>query len=396
MINDPIAAAKLTLRRNQLSLGYIGAVDQHSPMIVPMEEQSGFLEVGRSTSNILRVRRTFGEDNHIGVLLTDRRLEGGGYNSTAGLDLRWQLRGRWRPYRLEAQWMFSRTSEPQDTSLSRSINGLPLGSSGHSADFDGETFNGHAGYLRLLREGRHFEFNATYRQFSPTFRADNGFITQNNIRKLFLRSGIILYPTTPLLDQLEFNVMTGREWNFDGLRKDQWLMPRLEATFKGQTALSMRYLISRERFRGRDFPGIRRWSLGLESQAFKTLGFGMEATLGRSIARTIDPPVLGRYRSVELFLTVKPSSRLVMDLNYQFSDMRWPDQPGFIFSGYLILTRINYQFTRQLFLRVFAQYNQFTQHLQIDPLLTFKLNAFSAFYLGSSHQFNRYRDGHGL
>ena len=395
-INDPIAASKLTLRHHKVSLGFIGAVDEHTPIIMPFEEQSGFLQLGRSYASVFRLKQTFGEDNYLGVLLTDRRLTSEGYNTTAGIDLRWQLRGKWRPYRLEAQWMFSRTGEPQDTSLSKPINGLMLGSSGHSADFDGEILNGHAAYLNLVREGRHLQLRATYREFSPTFRADNGFITQNNVRKLFLRSGYVLYPSLSFIDQLEGSIMAGRTWNFDGLRKDEWIMPRVDATLKAQTNLSISFLISKERFRGQDFPGIRRLNLGLQSQAFKSLFFGFYTTVGRSIARTVTPPVLGRFRSITLFLTLQPSSRLTIDMDYQYNDMRWPDQPGFIFSGYIWRTRVNYQFNRQLFLRVFAQYNHFSRRLQVDPLLTFKLNAFSAFFLGSSHQFNRFGDGNAL
>ncbi|NNE36382.1 MAG: hypothetical protein HKN13_14190 [Rhodothermales bacterium] len=52
--------------------------------------------------------------------------------------------------------------------------------------------------------------------------------------------------------------------------------------------------------------------------------------------------------------------------------------------------RTNYQFSRRLFARLIVQYNDFSERLEIDPLVTYKINAFSAVYVGSTHDFNSY------
>ena len=43
-----------------------------------------------------------------------------------------------------------------------------------------------------------------------------------------------------------------------------------------------------------------------------------------------------------------------------------------LFAGYVLRTRTNLQFTRELFLRVVVQYNDFSQRLDVEPLLTYK------------------------
>ena len=60
------------------------------------------------------------------------------------------------------------------------------------------------------------------------------------------------------------------------------------------------------------------------------------------------------------------------------------------FSGYILRVRTNYQFSRRLFLRTVVQYNDFSERLEIDPLLTYRINPFSAFYVGSTHDYDTY------
>jgi len=45
---------------------------------------------------------------------------------------------------------------------------------------------------------------------------------------------------------------------------------------------------------------------------------------------------------------------------------------------------LNYQLTRELFLRLVVQYNDFSKGIDFDPLLTYRLNAFTAFFIGST------------
>jgi hypothetical protein len=46
--------------------------------------------------------------------------------------------------------------------------------------------------------------------------------------------------------------------------------------------------------------------------------------------------------------------------------------------------KTNYQFTRELFLRLVLQYDDFEGELNIEPLLSYELNPFSVFYVGAS------------
>ena len=114
-INDPIVANKLTGRFGATNVAYIGARDNTSPLMLPFEESSSLLSAGKSVSNILRVQHNFPDNSYIGALVTDRRLDEGGAGSTIGIDGTLRF---WKNYRLEGQFVVSRTAEPDDAGLS--------------------------------------------------------------------------------------------------------------------------------------------------------------------------------------------------------------------------------------------------------------------------------------
>jgi hypothetical protein len=393
-INDPLFAARLTGRMSRTSFAYIVAHDEHSPVILPFEERSVVIRsLGKSTTNVVRFRQTFLENSYAGIMGTDRRLEGGGASTTFGAD---GVCTFFKKYRFEWQFLASCTEEPNDTALTEGINDLLFDNDKHTAAYDGEEFWGHAFYTSFERSAKHWSFDLDYWETSPTFRADNGFVTRNNSRQVCFDTYYDFYPTSPLLDQLEPGFEAGRIWNFDGLRKDEWLSPWLYLLFKGQTELRISYLYSRENYRGIKFDRMDRLELNLDSEFSDPLKLGFYMVVGPRIARNEDPPVMGNAFDFEASMDIKPIDRLLLEPEYQFSRLTRQDDGSEIFSGYILRSRLNYQFTRELFLRLVVQYDDFDKDLTVEPLVSYKLNPFTIFYLGSLHDYRDYESPHDL
>jgi hypothetical protein len=146
-------------------------------------------------------------------------------------------------------------------------------------------------------------------------------------------------------------------------------------------------------FHGTQFDGIRRFNGELWSDYSAHFKPGMWVSRGSFIARnprrtTQNPdrrPFLGDGLDIQAWAEIKPFQRLGIIPEYSYSQLRWPDGGEFDFAGYILRTRVNYQFTRELFLRLVVQYNEFEDGLDIDPLLTYKLNPFTVAYVGSTH-----------
>jgi hypothetical protein len=283
----------------------------------------------------------------------------------------------------------------------------------HTAAFNGESFSGDAFYASLERDNPQWEFDLDYWQYSPTFRADNGFVTQNDSRRGIGWTGYWFRPQRGLVEEFLPNVGFGRIWNYEDVRKDEWLRPELFFTFKGQTQAWIAHLWSREQFRGVVFPDIRRGAVWVNSNFSDPVKLGLTVEYGRFIARNLDPaPVLGRGATVETWGTFKPVQRLVIEPSFIYSTLRAPDDGARIFDAYIARARSQYQFTRELFLRLVVQYTDRNRRtdlavprtrrkaLEIDPLLSYKVNPFTVAYLGSTHDYlddavTVDADGHG-
>jgi hypothetical protein len=389
-INDPVVAAKLTGRMGRTSVAYIGARDERSAIVLPFEERSAILEGGRSTSNILRIRRNFGNDSYVAGLLTDRRLEGGGSGTVVGADGQIRLGG---PYRIDWQVLASHTAEADAPGISESIAGITFDGGRHTAALDGESYWGRAAHAALRRSARLWSFAVEYQEASPTFRADNGFETRNAFREIELETELDFYKVNPFIDEVRVGIEAVRGWNFDGVRKEDEIRPDLFVRLKGQTYVYLSHIFETERFRGVDLRGMRRWEAEVGSDFSRLVSLGISATRGDEIARTLETPRIGTGTGISAWATLKPTQRLEVSPSYSYEALDLGDGTE-LYAGYIVRTRVSYQFTREFFLRLVGQFDDFDGALDVEPLLMYRMNPFSILYLGSTHGFRK-PDGPG-
>jgi hypothetical protein len=391
-INEPLAGVKLVGRMGSTSIGYIGAYDRNMPLLVPFEEFST-VESGndtlpniRSLTNILRVQHTISNSSYIGLLATDARIVGGGSGTLAGVDGSFRFLNN---YSIDLQALFSSTVEPNDPRYSADINGLRFDHDRHTADFDGESFGGHGFYAGLNRRSRDWEFNLHYKEKSPTFRAANGFVYKNNSREVEAWTGYNLYPDISFIDKFIPSIDASRVFDFDWVRKDEWISPMLNFNLKGQTHLALSYIFSNELFRGHEYSGIRRLQVDFNSDFSNLFGGGFWYSPGRFVARTIPDSVLGTGSEFNVWATIKPLEQFNIQPQFWHSTLYYPEGHPLagetIFDEWVFRARMNYQFTRELSLRMVAQYFTEDKSISIEPLLSYKLNPFTIFYVGSSH-----------
>lgn len=393
-INDPDGAAKFTGTFGRTSVLYLGGYDDNSPVILPGEDRSFFRGAETSVSNIARVRRTYAEDSFVGALITDRRFTGdsGGAGTVLGIDGRHRIS---QNLQLEYQITGSHTEEPEDTLLTSGLNDISFGDGAHTLAFDGESYWGHAGYFSLERGGRTWSFDFDYWEYSPTFRTDNGFTTRNNYHQVIVWNGYTFRPNGAFLINWSPSVNVGRIWRQnDNAFEDEWIQPQISLDLVGQTYVWLDYLTSRERFGadGEVFDGIQRWTIGAESRPVEWISGGAEVNFGRTIYRDFDDPALGKnYVNLSVWNTLKATQRLVIESNVDFSRLDHPDGRE-LFEGFILRSRLNYQFTRELFLRTVVQFDNFSDRLDIEPLLTYRVNPFTVFFVGLTGGYRRFED----
>ena len=399
-INNPRLAAKMTGRMNKTSFAYVLARDEDSPMVLPFEESSGFLSTGQSSSNVLRMKRTFGTDSHAGILVTDRRLDGGGSGTLLSFDSQIYL---YKNFRLQGQVIGSYTMEPKDEKLTGDIEELieddlidsTFDGGSRTAALDGESYAGHGLMINLEERSRHLDFDATYWEFSPTYRADLGYRPSNNWRQTELTTTYTFYYENGTVERIKPNAYIGKRWNFNGTSKIEVGKGEIAVQLKGQMNISTSYERKAEKLKGIRFHNI--WNANLYASKNFSEMFSLRASLdfGHQIARLENPPVMGKQREIDLYSYIRPTRRLLVEPSFTFAASSALDSDENLFEGSIFRTRLYYQITKELSLRWVVQYNGFYETWNVDPLLTYRLSPFSVFYFGTTYDYCKF-DGLGI
>jgi hypothetical protein len=387
-INDPFLAARLTGKIGKTAIGYVIARDDHTPWVVPFGESSYSISSDKkSLSNIVRIKHDVLEDSYIGFMGTDREFLDS-YNRVTGLDGSIRFLNN---YFFSFQALRSWTKEPDDTTIFAGYSDLTFGKNSLTSAFDGESFNGTAYEFGFDRSARHWSFSLWYDDYSPTFRADNGFISENDFRNYGAWTGVHLWPKKWVLEETQPQISVGTEYNYDGELKTRWLNPSIWMRLKKQTYLSMWSNLQTSRYADTTFSGI--WNIGADlSNTYSDLIMAeVWFTIGKGINYV--ELGLGHSRDIGLWTQIKPTKKFRTTFVY---DRYWMlDSEGKAKSLFQQIFRntLTYQFSRHLSFRLVIQYS-YTEipaydysgsEFQVDPLISYELNPFTVFYFGSNH-----------
>jgi hypothetical protein len=383
-INDPSAAGKLTGRTGGTSYALLSALDEHSPVIVPFEEHSRLVLDGQSLSNILRVKHDLGEQTHIGLLATDRRYDGGGSGTLAGLDTRVRFD---KMHQIEVQYLASFTEEPDDTLMTEGYNQATFDDGRLTEGFDGESFDGHGLYSSFERHGNRWSYDLEFWERSPTYRADNGYEVVNNRRTGNVESSYLFrFDESPLLEWIQPSLSTARNWNYDGQLKDEYLSISLSTRMRyAQTNSHSRYWAGSEVYDGVSYKGLYTWHFCGNSRPNDLIIYGGSANYGHRVV--YDEQAIGRQSDYTVWFDLKPVDRMLLETRITYAQSKAMNADTFYYKGYVARSKITLQVTRELSARLVIQYNDFAKRWEADPLLTYQIDPFSIFYIGSTRDY---------
>jgi len=286
-INNPKIAGRIINRGQKLSWYMLSALDENSPYTIPGEEQSFSEMGGQSFSNIFRMKRTLNDGSFYGVLATDRRMaNNNGSGSTVGFDTRYRLN---KKYQIEFQTVFSKTVEPNDSLL---VDGSFFGDD-YSFTFDGESFTGNAVELELRRDTEHWNLEMGYDHSTPTFRAENGFVSSNNEQRLYMESVWIYSPNT-FLNKFVGGFYTGINQNFDGEIKRQSTFIFSNFKLPKQTNINGNFnYTSFRRFKETNFKNLWKIGTNINSKITKSTSIYFGGNYGIQLATFLEVPETG-------------------------------------------------------------------------------------------------------
>jgi uncharacterized protein DUF5916/cellulose/xylan binding protein with CBM9 domain len=387
-IVNPDAGIRLSGRSGPYSLGIL-ASDDRAPGLTRSPADALFKS--RSYFSIARVSRDIFKQSSVGAIYTDWEYPAANsFNRVGGIDSRIKF-------------------SPKLTGTVQAVTS--------STDFFGVYSAGPAYKGELDYTSRHWGHNSIYSDVSPGFFTQPGFVNRVDIREYRDYTGYAFRPkNSPVLSWgPEFNGHW--TWDHNGLRLDTDYAPDLTITLKRQTRIFlMPYEEYRERLRpGKDFAG----SPGSPNLDFHEHASGINVTSSPFSQLTLTAnyfwgdeinfvpgltaaPYLAHFDQDGVAATIHPFSQLKIDNLYLFTRLRTRDTGANIFNNHIIRSKWNWQFNRELSLRVILQYNatltrnspsvsadQFpftflptTKNFNTDILVTYLLHPGTALYVG--------------
>ncbi len=376
-INNPLAAGKYTQKGDDFSIAFITAYDRNAPFIVPGKERSSQVQSEQEAyNNVLRTKYNMGQESHIGGLLTTRN-QGDGYNYVGSVDWDLLLSDN---YYFRGQVGYSRTQELNNTALYDAQR--VFGNTSYDAAFDGEQYSGMLLSTEFSREAKYYNFSLEYSSYAPTFQTQVGFINETNRREIEGSQSLSYYPDTDILSQGSLSMSGTWRYDFAGEFQERYIFVRLNNRLSGQNTVNISFLpLNDERFFGEMFRNIYRGTISFNSNTWDAFSFGGSLEYGRDINRT-ENPVLGKGYNVSANATIKPTPRFQFTMDYNYSRLSEPDGSETFYSGDIYRLNLRYHFTPKLYTRLISEYDSFNEEFQFYPLVSYKANPFTKFYIG--------------
>ena len=348
-IVDPEFGAKLTGKLGNTTLGMIVADDE-----APGRVEPGNLAYGRKANNIVgRARYDLYAESYLGAIFTHRGFMDS--HSTLGA--------------LDGNFRLGQTQGV----------GFKLAQTDHR-DLDGVSRQGQMVDLSYRLNSRHWNSFVALYTLSPDFRHDVGFVRRVDTKRLYSRLGYNFWPESWIVNWGP-SIQYGRNHNFANDLDDEDVRLGFTARFARNISFNTDVREEMERYRGIRFHK-RAVSVGGQVNTSRTLVFGGYYRQGDEV-KYEENPYLGKGGSGSFFAAVRPVSRFQSELNLSVSDfIDLRNGADTIFDVKILRTLSTYQFTDRFLLRNIAEYNTFDRKFGLNWLLTYRVNAGTAFYLG--------------
>ncbi|MEW5796144.1 MAG: DUF5916 domain-containing protein [Candidatus Zixiibacteriota bacterium] len=406
MVNDPDVAAKVTARWNRFSLAYTMAHDENSPYSIPVEERGWTPVIGKSTVNVVRGLGNVGSGSTLGFLVSHRGYEHDGAGSILAGDMEIKLS---RSYTVVGQGVISHTREPKITDpVQIEKLALPSGSmfdnNKYTVDLDGEKYWGTAFISQFRRRARHWNFTINYDQLTPTYRTQVGYDPWNDQKTFFAFTTYNFRPTSGIFERIGPQIGVSRRWSFGAgdeevVRKWARFNTNVSANLRwAQTYIEMGTEQGSQRWFGHEYDKLFTARLTVFSQPHSKLGYNFTYRYGQGPA--VFANAKGNETGVNAGLDLKPIDRLVVEPSFNYSRSKHTDTHDVLFEETILRSRFRFQVNPRLSLRLVVQYDDYDVNVfvgapayyhisgrtwEFDPLLTYRINSFSMFYFGSTH-----------
>ena len=374
-IVHPEFGLRLTGKSGPWAVGVLATDDRAPGEFLPRTDpHSG----EHATFTIARVSRDILQQSTIGAIFTDREF-GGGYNRVGGVDANIKINQNWR------------------------VQGAAVTSS--TLNTDGSYLAGPAYKVIAERVGRKLNLQTIYRDNSPGFFTETGFVNRLDIRQEDFNASYYFRPEGKFLISWGPTVQSFSTWDHRGTALEYNVFPGIRVDMTRSTYVNFHpYAQDYVYLRPKDYNGLTKvsaypqpfWGIEGGTSWFKQFDFTWFFVSGGGVnynPSTGRVPEISHEDQGNATLTFHAFGRLRNDNTYLLEHLREHDTHLTAVTNHIVRSKWNYQFTRELSARVILQYTSVlsnplisalspTKNFNADFLITYLVHPGTAIYVG--------------
>ena len=380
-IADPDFGARLTGRLGKYSLGVLATDDRSPGESVPVDDPSAGK---RAYFDVLRLSRDLPKQSNVGAMFLERRYLNS-YNRVFELDGTWKLNKNWTT----------------SSSGSQSWTKAP----------DGTISTGHDVGISVYRSGRAFNSFLLYLDRSPQFDSQAGFIPRTDIRWINPNASYTFWLKNDWVTKFTPELYLDAAWDFKGTNVFWTFNPTLALELRHQTTIKVWTYQWTDTLRPKDYPTLLQnrtfqeeaYGASLSSKQMRHFAFETYYEWGSWINYFPShgaAPSPSRYGKGKLEFSILTSRGITLENTYLFDHNRERIQGQAIYNSHILRSKLNWQWNRQLSLRLIAQYNALLANALLtsnptargfntDFLITYLVHPGTAVYVGYNSNLSR-------
>ena len=376
-INNPLLSTKLLSQAKKSRIYFLTAIDQNSPYQIAGEDRSYLGQGGQSFVNVFRYQRLVNKNTRLGLVSTNRYYKEGGYGNLFGTDGWFLISKNWRlTYELFAN--FNQEPEADWIDTQDAIKG-------RSVALDNEKYGGSALYVQLYRNTEHWKSYFYYRDISPEYQANVGFVVKNN-----RRWGTIFHEYQNFINKKGlqfFSIGTKADLNYTF--QNYLKAISIDGIFSIRTYLNteIQYTYDWDIFKnylGRDYRNVGKSELSIRNNPSESFSLMIRSTFGKDLAYNEEKPDVGREFTLFIMPSFQLGDKFNLSPSIRYATLSKLDTQEKYFEGAISRFSARYQFNNFFSIRIISEYNSFADRFFIQPLVQWNPNPSTVFYVGGN------------
>lgn len=352
-IADPDWGIKFSGQFGRMGIGFLSAYDRASFENLDEVAQGGEQS---AWANIFRTRYDIGDARQIGFFISSKNYDGRS-NLVLSADSSYKLHNL--ALRLQGAW--SRGNQQQGSALDGSL-----------------------GY-----ETRSLNFTLGYKQISPDFDAQLGFIRRNSYRTYFFFGGCTFYPEKEYLRSFGIRGMFTQNFDWgDGHMTETQGSLSLHLNSVKNAYLDFGLRKEKEEYAGFMYDKLR-WNLHLGIPLSRQVRIGGSMQSGDGINYDESDPYLGQSRGYGFRMDVSSFGCMFTEFDFTGYTFHQDQVSEPALSMNIFRLSNTYLFSRWMASRLIYEYNSYYLRTQMSLLMSYEINPGTGIHLGSS--LTRYR-----